>query len=159
MAKPKPTRKDPLDELATGDLKRIIALMLWKQRHENPEMAVLINRKDLKGLRDCAAYLEVEPDVRIFRRQGDPDRTTRRQQAWRREHQRLQGRAGRRVRHRVRWWRRAPRTPSSRSRTTRRTPSEGEAVRRLRRLKRDSPRARHAGQQQRGARRVLARSW
>lgn len=80
MATAKKKAPIPTDELdaflarCTADPKQAIALMLWKQRHARPEMAVQIERKDLQGLRDCAAYLAVEPDVRIFRRPGVPAR-------------------------------------------------------------------------------------
>ena len=63
---------DVLDALARSDPKRIIALMLWKDRHRNPEMALQITQPDLKGFTDCMNYLEVEPDVVIFRPQGRP---------------------------------------------------------------------------------------
>ncbi len=73
MATRKP-KQDALDALAAGDLKDVIALMLWKQRHENPDMAVLITEKDISGLKACTEYLNVEPDVRVFRRAAIPAR-------------------------------------------------------------------------------------
>lgn len=75
MATKKVAKKDMLDEfaeLANKDPKQALALVLWKMRHENPEMSVLITEKDLTGLRDCATYLDVVPDVRIFRRPAIP---------------------------------------------------------------------------------------
>lgn len=69
MAKPK---KDALDKLAEADPREIIALMLWKDRHRNPDMALQITEKDIEGFRACVDYLEVEPDVSIFRPQGRP---------------------------------------------------------------------------------------
>lgn len=61
-----------LDALANADPKQIIALMLWKNRHNNPDMVVQINEADIKGLTDCTAYQGIEPDVRIFRRAATP---------------------------------------------------------------------------------------
>lgn len=69
MAKAK---KDALDQLAEADPREILALILWKDRHRNPEMAVQISEKDLKGFRDCMTYLEVTPEVVVFRPQGRP---------------------------------------------------------------------------------------
>lgn len=69
MAKPK---KDALDKLAEADPREIIALILWKDRHRNPDMAVQITEKDLAGFRACVDYLEVEPEVSIIRPQGRP---------------------------------------------------------------------------------------
>ena len=64
--------KDILDTIAQADARKIIALMLWKNRHENPDLAVKINEADIKGLTDCTTYLGIEPDVRIFRRPAMP---------------------------------------------------------------------------------------
>lgn len=69
MAKPK---KDVLDKLAEADPKEIIALMLWKDRHRNPDMAEQITEKDIAGFRACTDYLGVDPEVAIFRPQGRP---------------------------------------------------------------------------------------
>lgn len=64
--------KDPLDELADGDPKRVIALMLWKARMRQPDMFVEINEKDIRAFEDCMAFLKVKPDVMIRRPQGLP---------------------------------------------------------------------------------------
>lgn len=69
MAKPK---KDALDQLAAADPREVIALLLWKDRHRNPDMAVQITEKDIVGFRACVNYLEVEPEVAIFRPPGRP---------------------------------------------------------------------------------------
>lgn len=61
-----------LDTLAASDPKQIIALLLWKERHTNPEMVVQINESDIKGLADCTTYLGIEADVRIYRRPALP---------------------------------------------------------------------------------------
>jgi hypothetical protein len=66
---------DPLDQLAAdanADPKKIIALMLWKDRHRNPDMAVQIKPEDVQGFTDCVNYLEVEAEVVIVRPQGHP---------------------------------------------------------------------------------------
>lgn len=70
MAKKK--EKDELDVLADADPKRVIALMLWKARHTNPDLSVVISHEDIKGLADCTSYLEVTPEVLIERPQGAP---------------------------------------------------------------------------------------
>lgn len=69
---PRAPAPDLLDVLAKADPRRVIALMLWKQRFENPEMAVQITEKDITGFDQCAAYLKVEPGVRIERPLGRP---------------------------------------------------------------------------------------
>ena len=55
------------DLLAEGDKREIIALMLWKSRHSNPDMTITIDAKDVAGLADCLAYLKLSKDVRIWR--------------------------------------------------------------------------------------------
>src|SRR5260221_7353593 len=63
---------DPLDALVAGPLKDIIALMLWKNRHNEPELNVQLTERDLSGFRACVEYLHVTPEVRIVRPQGMP---------------------------------------------------------------------------------------
>ncbi len=58
---------DPLDALATGDPLRVIALMLWKNRHREPDMYVQIEERDLEGFNACVDYLKVKPAVLIKR--------------------------------------------------------------------------------------------
>lgn len=67
--KPKP---DPLDALAEGDPKRVIALMLWKARHREPDMYVKIDEKDIQGFEECVTYQKLKPDVMIKRPPGLP---------------------------------------------------------------------------------------
>lgn len=62
---------DPLDALARDSF-RVIQLMLWKARHQNPDMYVQITREDLQGFEDCVRYLKVEPDVMITHPAGLP---------------------------------------------------------------------------------------
>lgn len=70
--KPKTPKLDPLDALAQGDLKRVIALILWKARLREPDMYVQIDEKDIAGFDDCMRYLKVKPDVMVKRPQGLP---------------------------------------------------------------------------------------
>lgn len=71
MATRKP-KQDPLDALTTGDPQRVMALMLWKNRMRNPDMAVQIEEKDIQGFDDCVNYLKVKPQVRVYRPEGLP---------------------------------------------------------------------------------------
>lgn len=64
--------KDALDALAIGPLKDVIALMLWKNRHNQPELYVQLTERDLSGFKACVDYLHVVPEVRIVRPQGLP---------------------------------------------------------------------------------------
>lgn len=64
--------KDALDALALGPAKDVIALMLWKNRHNEPELNVQLTERDLSGFRACCEYLHVTPEVRIVRPQGMP---------------------------------------------------------------------------------------
>jgi hypothetical protein len=61
---------DPLTALATGSLRDILCLVLWKNRHNDPEMAVHLTEHDMRGLQDCARHLGVTPDVRIAKSQA-----------------------------------------------------------------------------------------
>lgn len=67
-----PQPKDALDALALGPAKDVIALMLWKNRHNEPELNVQITERDLAGFKACVEYLHVTPEVRIVRPQGMP---------------------------------------------------------------------------------------
>lgn len=64
--------KELLDRLVQADPKDIIGLMLWKDRHRNPEMTVQLTEKDYEEFWKCMAYLEVKPEVRIYRPDGLP---------------------------------------------------------------------------------------
>lgn len=68
----KKTQLHPLDALAQGDPKMVIALMLWKERHRQPDMYVQLDEKDLQGFTDCVAYMKMTPDVMIKRPAGLP---------------------------------------------------------------------------------------
>lgn len=64
---------DILDTITAADPQDAMALMLWKDRHRNPEFTVTITADDIKELQDCAAYLDVKPEVRIYRPPGRPE--------------------------------------------------------------------------------------
>lgn len=66
------TPADPLDALAQGNPLDVIALMLWKGRHRNPEMAIRIDPQDISAFRDCVQYLKIKPAVSIARPAGRP---------------------------------------------------------------------------------------
>lgn len=74
MAKTKTPPKpiDPLDALAAGDPKDIIALLLWKGRHRNPDMFMQITPTDISGFKACCEYQELVPTVVIERPVGRP---------------------------------------------------------------------------------------
>ncbi len=63
---------DALDQLAKADPKEVMALLFWKDRHRNPEMAAQITEKDIAEFKACTEYLSVTPKVRIQRPQGIP---------------------------------------------------------------------------------------
>lgn len=65
-------KKDELDHLAEGDPKNVISLMLWKVRHQYPNLSMEITPKDLQGFNECVAYLKVVPEVDVTRPQGRP---------------------------------------------------------------------------------------
>lgn len=65
-------KKDDLDHLAEGDPKDVISLMLWKVRHQFPDLAMQITPKDLEGFNACVTYLKVKPELNIVRPQGRP---------------------------------------------------------------------------------------
>jgi len=69
-AAPAPT--DPLDALAQGDPREVITMLLWKNRHHNPELTELITLEDLEKFTACVDYLKVKPEVMIMRAPGAP---------------------------------------------------------------------------------------
>jgi len=75
MAKAKAPRaktKDALDQFAEAGGARALQLLLWKNRHQNPEMTVLITEADLHGFDECMRYQKVTPDILIHRPEGRP---------------------------------------------------------------------------------------
>lgn len=71
MAAKKPT-VDPLDALSQADPKRVIAMMLWQRRHQNPDMYVRIDERDIEGFDACMRYQKLQADVMIKRPAGIP---------------------------------------------------------------------------------------
>ncbi len=63
---------DALDKLEQADAHTVIALMLWKDRHRNPDLSIQITEEDINGLQACAQYLDVKPEVLIERPRGRP---------------------------------------------------------------------------------------
>jgi len=54
------------------DPMRALMLMFWKYRHQDPAFTINLSAEDLKGFEDCVNYLEVKPQIRVFRPQGMP---------------------------------------------------------------------------------------
>lgn len=63
-------KKDELDHLAEGDPKEVIALMLWRARHHNPELSQQITLKDIHAFRSSCDYMGAVPEVVIVRPEG-----------------------------------------------------------------------------------------
>lgn len=57
-----------------ADPRLAIQLMLWKARHTNEDMAVVITEDDLDAFNACVDYLEVTPEIRILQPGGVPAR-------------------------------------------------------------------------------------
>lgn len=76
-AKPKEPEapQDRLDLLEQAqDPLEIIALMLWKDRHRNPDLCVHITRDDVAEFEKCTAFLQITAGVKIERPRGAPAR-------------------------------------------------------------------------------------
>ena len=54
------------------DPSRALMLLFWKHRHEEQPFTVDVTAADLKAFEDCIKYLEVQPQIRVFRPQGQP---------------------------------------------------------------------------------------
>lgn len=63
---------NPLDAFASADPQRVLQLVLWKARHQNPEMTVLITGEDLAAFDQCMAYQKINPHALIYRPEGRP---------------------------------------------------------------------------------------
>lgn len=68
----KQPKLDPLDALAQGDPRMVIALILWKNRHRSPDMFVQIDQRDIDGFNACVDFLKVKPAVMIRRPEEIP---------------------------------------------------------------------------------------
>lgn len=64
----KATPKSELEKFAQASAGEHIALVLWKFRHQIPDLAVTVNEADLKGFSDCIEYLKVKPEVKVVLR-------------------------------------------------------------------------------------------
>jgi len=73
-AKPKTKAKpaDMLDAFVASDPTRVLQLVFWKTRHQNPEMTVLIREEDLNAFDQCMAYQKVNPGILVYRPEGKP---------------------------------------------------------------------------------------
>lgn len=67
-----PDRLDQYVVEADADPKLTIMAMFWRERHRNPEFAIEVSERDLKGFEDCMKYLEVTPVIRVHRPAGLP---------------------------------------------------------------------------------------
>lgn len=54
------------------DPMRALMLMFWKNRNQNDAFSIDVTAADLKGFEDCINYLEVNPQIRVFRPRGMP---------------------------------------------------------------------------------------
>lgn len=63
---------DALDQLEKSDAHTVIALLLWKDRHRNPDLSTQISQEDIDGFDACVKYLDVKPQVQIVRPRGRP---------------------------------------------------------------------------------------
>lgn len=70
MAKAK--TKDELDRFAESDPLRVLSLVLWKIRHEQEEMTVLVREEDIRAFDQCMEYQRASPQVLIHRPPGTP---------------------------------------------------------------------------------------
>lgn len=61
---------ETLEQLEKAGPRAIIALLLWKNRHANPNLAVTITQADMDALKQCLEYQEAAPDVAIWRKPG-----------------------------------------------------------------------------------------
>jgi len=66
----KAPKQDALDALATGDPKKVMALMLWTARRQNPDMYVKIDARDIETFDACMTYQKVAADVMVKRPAG-----------------------------------------------------------------------------------------
>ena len=57
--------KSALEKFAQAPADEHIALILWKFRHQIPDLAVTINEADLNGYNDCLDYLKVKAEVKV----------------------------------------------------------------------------------------------
>ena len=67
---------DELDQFAKaaalGNRDIAIMLMFWKNRHQESPFTMDVSLKDLQGFEECIKYLDVVPQIKVFRPQGKP---------------------------------------------------------------------------------------
>ena len=67
---------DELDQVAKaaalGNRDIAIMLMFWKNRHQESPFTMDVSLKDLQGFEECIKYLDVVPQIKVFRPQGKP---------------------------------------------------------------------------------------
>lgn len=66
MAKKPAAKLDALDALAQDPMK-VMQLVIWVNRHRNPDMFFQINEADLEAFEKCMKYQKVKPGVLIKR--------------------------------------------------------------------------------------------
>lgn len=67
-----PRQKDELDALAEGDIRQLVMLMFWRERHRNPEMSHQLTLRELKQFNDSMTFLGVTPEIVVVRPEGRP---------------------------------------------------------------------------------------
>ena len=60
--------KSTLEAFEQATPPQIIAMMLWKARHQNGELAVIVTEDDIKAYSECMEYLKATPEVKIVLR-------------------------------------------------------------------------------------------
>lgn len=67
-----PKARHPLDDLEAGALDRVMMLMLWKRRHQEPDLYVKIDERDIAGFEDSVRYQKMKPAISVRRPRGLP---------------------------------------------------------------------------------------
>ena len=60
--------KTPLQAFAQADPEQHMALMLWMNRINNPELTVKVTEEDLTAYMACMSYLKTTPQLKIVQR-------------------------------------------------------------------------------------------
>lgn len=68
----KPVKSDALDTFISQGLERALMLVLWKVRHQYPEMAIPITAADIEAFDASCRFTKQEPCIRVFRRPAIP---------------------------------------------------------------------------------------
>lgn len=63
---------DLLDQFTKWDPKNAIAILLWKMRHQLPDLTLQVTEQDITSFQACVEYLGIEPTVKIYRPMGRP---------------------------------------------------------------------------------------